>query len=135
MASKSPVFAGLVASASLLAACSSAPPAEKPSDQISEANFAVEQADELVSNDSQSLPLYRARNKLDKARELVASAETAAETRSNYPKARRLAEEAIVEARYASAKARSASAEANSAELQESLEALKQEINRLEGAE
>lgn len=123
MHSTTPVRYGMLLSAAvLLSACASAPP-EKPDDALSKAQYAITQAEQTVGRESQSVPLYEAKQRLDKARRL------ATEPKS-YLEARRLAEEATLDARLAQTQAEAKQAQAQKADLQESLETLREEIQQ-----
>ncbi|MCO6440959.1 MAG: DUF4398 domain-containing protein [Nitrococcus mobilis] len=106
----------------LLSACASAPP-EKPDDALSKAQYAINQAEQVVGRKSQSVPLYEAKQRLAKAHSLATEPK-------NYLKARRLAEEATLDARLAQSQAEARQAQAQKADLQESLETLREEIQQ-----
>jgi hypothetical protein len=92
---KNSVF-GLPAGALLLAGvmgCASAPP---PTDQMAEARLAVRQVQDSPAQDNAPAELRQARQKLEAAqREMDAE---------NYVQARRLAEQAVVDAQFADVK-------------------------------
>ena len=99
--------------------CSSVQP---PTATVSQAQLAIRQADQ--SKASQYAPL-----ELRKAQEKFAQAEKAMRN-EDYLKARRLAEEALVDARLAESKANSEMARRNAAELQKTIESLRAEAQR-----
>ncbi|MGH7874817.1 MAG: DUF4398 domain-containing protein [Candidatus Binatia bacterium] len=109
-----PLFVSLGA-----AACSSVRP---PTATVSQAELAIRQADQ--SKASQYAPL-----ELRNAQEKYAAAEKAMRN-EEYLKARRLAEEALVDAQLAENKANSAIARQNAAELQKTIETLRAETER-----
>lgn len=119
------LLAGLLAAAG----CASTPP-PKPEDALSRAEYAIAQATRAVDEPGQSVPLYEAEQKLQRARSLVA-----AENRSgaDVTRARRLAEEAVLDANLAEAQAARGAAERRIAELEESLATLREEIDRATG--
>lgn len=125
MRSTTPIrFFLLLSSAALLSACASAPP-EKPEEALSTAQYAITQANREVGEDTQSVPLYEAEKKLGQARALMGKPDATAE---DYLKARRLAEEATLDARLAQARADARQAQEQQAELEETLETLRKEI-------
>lgn len=124
MRSMTPVrFGMLLTAAVLLSACVSVPP-DKPDKALTKAQYAITQAEQAVGQ-RQSVALYEARKRLEKARGLVANTET---PEKHYLEARRLAEEATLDARLAQARAEAREAQAQKADLQESLETLREEI-------
>lgn len=106
-------------------ACASVQP---PGDAISRAQVAIRKADEAGASQYASLELL-------KAREKVARAEEAARDDDTWDEARRLAEQAAVDAELAEEKARSQRAQANAKEMQRSIESLRAEISRLQDKE
>ncbi len=112
----------VLVTAALLSACTSVPP-EKPDDALSKAQYAINQAEQVVGRESQSVPLYEAKQRLEKARSLTSEPK-------NYLKARRLAEEATLDARLAQSQAEAREAQARKTDLQESLETLREEIQQ-----
>ena len=115
----------------LITACASAP-LQKPDQAISTAQYAIQQAQQSVPQGAQSLPLYRAQQKLDRARALV---ETEDPTREGYTEARRLAEQAAIDARLAEVQAEAQQARTQTEKLEQSVLTLQQELNREEEAE
>jgi Domain of unknown function (DUF4398) len=99
--------------------CSSVQP---PTATVSQAQLAIRQADQ--SKASQYAPL-----ELRKAQEKIAQAENAMRN-EEYLRARRLAEEALVDARLAESKANSEMARRNAVELQKTIESLRAETQR-----
>lgn len=118
-------FSLLLACAALLSACATTP-AEKPNDALSKAEYAIEQAQRKVGQDTQSVPLYQAEKRLGQARNLVAKPDA---DEADYLKARRLAEEATLDARLAQAQTDAQQAQAQKADLQKSLETLREELH------
>jgi len=105
-----------------IAGCSSAQP---PTATVSQAQLAIREADQ--SKASQYAPL-----ELRKAQEKFAQAEIAMRN-EEYLRARRLAEEALVDARLAENKANSEMSRRNAAELQKTIESLRAETQRGSG--
>jgi len=95
---------------------------EPPTAAVSQAQLAIREADQ--SKASQYAPL-----ELRKAQEKFAQAEKAMRNKE-YLNARRLAEEALVDARLAESKANSEMARRNAAELQKTIESLRAEAQR-----
>ena len=108
-----------ISSAMGLVGCSSVQP---PTATVSQAQLAIREADQ--SKASQYAPL-----ELRKAQEKFAEAEKAMRN-EEYLKARRLAEQALVDARLAESKANSEMARRNAAELQKTIESLRAETQR-----
>jgi FtsZ-interacting cell division protein YlmF len=104
----------LVLAAILLAACSSVPP---PQEQLAAADLAVREADEAEAGAHAAAPLRKARDKLEQARAALEAKEHLA--------ARRLAEQALVDAQRAEAEARAAVAGQSFEEMQRSIEDLR----------
>lgn len=103
-----------------LSACSSIPP---PVEQIAVSRSAVERASSSPSAvDAAPVELQQARQKLDRAQ--------LAMTEKDYVLARRMAEQAEVDARVAESRASSTRGERALKEVQESIRALQDEINR-----
>ena len=126
MRSMTPVrFGTLLTAAVWLSACVSVPP-DKPDEALTKAQYAITQAEQAVGQ-QQSVALYEAKQRLEKARALVADPKA---PEKNYLEARRLAEEATMDARLAQARAEMLEAEAQKADLQESFETLREEIQR-----
>ena len=99
--------------------CSSVKP---PTGTVSQAQLAIRQADQ--SKASQYAPV-----ELSKAREKFNDAEKAMRN-EDYIKARRLSEQALVDARLAEVKAESETARQNAAELQKTIQTLRTEAER-----
>lgn len=108
-----------VAAVLIGAGCSSVQP---PTGTVSQAQLAIREADQ--SKASQHAPL-----ELRKAREKLADAEKAMRN-EEYVKARRLSEQALVDARLAEVKAESEIARQNAAELQKTIKSLRAEVER-----
>jgi Domain of unknown function (DUF4398) len=102
-----------------LAGCASDP---APEAEIAAAEVAVDDAEEANAPAQASGPYELARDKLDRAREAVEDGEMI--------EARRLAEQALVDAQLAEAEARSEVARQNAAELRASIEAIQDELAR-----
>ena len=111
-----PTSGALIASLLLLGACASPPP--RPTEQLAAADMAVEQAEASLA------PTF-APDQLEQAREKRNRAEEAAEN-DNSIRARRLAEQAVVDARLAEATADAAMAEQNLDEMEASVAALRE---------
>lgn len=125
MRSATPIrFFLLLSSALLLSACASVP-AEKPTEALATAQHAITLANREVAQDTQSVPLYKAEQKLAHARSLLSQPNT---TRQDYLKARRLAEEAALDARLAQARAEARQAQARQAALEETIETLRKAL-------
>ncbi|MDN5849369.1 MAG: DUF4398 domain-containing protein [Nitrococcus sp.] len=120
----------LPASAVLLVACTSNPP-EKPNNALATAQQAITLANREVTQKAQSVPLYEAEKKLNQARSIIGNPDA---TEEDYARARRLAEEATLDARLAQAQAAAYQAQARKIELGETLETLRENL-QLEGAE
>lgn len=110
------VIAGAVFS---LAGCASVPP---PKEQLAVSKAAVENASTADSTEFAPVELRAAREKLSEAERAMAD--------KDYARARRLAEEAEVDARLAQTKASSAKAEKAVAEAQEANRVLREELER-----
>jgi len=108
--------AGLVV---VLAACASGP---APEAEVAAAEVAVDQAEQANAPAQASGPYELARDKLERARDAMADGENV--------EARRLAEQALVDAQLAEAEARSEVARQNAAELRASIETLQDELAR-----
>jgi hypothetical protein len=110
------VGAGLVVG---LAACASDP---APEAELAAAEVAVDQAGQANAPAQAPGPYELARDKLERARDAMEDGENL--------EARRLAEQALVDAQLAEAEARSEVARQNAAELRASIETLQDEITR-----
>jgi hypothetical protein len=108
----------LVFVAVLAGGCAGTPPTEK----VEVAEAAVRQADTRGAGEEAALELRLARDKLERARVAMAQ--------ERYVTARRLAEQAQVDALLAEAKAQSAAALASAREMQDSIESLRGEAQR-----
>jgi Domain of unknown function (DUF4398) len=102
-----------------LGACSSVP---APEQQLANADTAVREAEEANAASEAPAPLRRAQDKLTQARAAMQAEE--------YVDARRLAEQAAVDAELAEVQARSTVAEENVEELRKSIELLRQEATQ-----
>ncbi len=102
-----------------LAGCESTPP---PSADLRAAEIAVGEAAEARAAEYAAGPFVLAQDKLDRAREAF--------EQEDYDTARRLAQQAEVDAQFAEASARSDIANARVAELRESIRILREEIER-----
>lgn len=114
----------LLSTAVLLSACASAP-LQKPDAALTKAEYAITQAEQAVGQSSQSVSLYEAKKRLGEARSLVAKPDA---TKDDYVRARRLAEEATLDARLAQTRAQAQQAQSQKADLQKSIETLREEI-------
>lgn len=104
-----------VAAVLLLASCAGEPPRES----VSKAELAVNQATESKAPQIAPLDLRKARDHLNDAKQAMQD--------KDYQKARRLAENAEVEAELAQAKTDAQNAEATVADLQQTIKALREE--------
>lgn len=120
-----PGVAVLVLSAVVLSGCAAAPVA--PSDAMQAAQLAIARAEEARIPDYDSPDLRSARDKLTRARAAIQAEDMVG--------ARRLAEEARVDAEAAAAKAGSARAQAVNLEMQRGIDALQQEMKRQSGGQ
>ena len=110
----------IAAGASLaLGACASDP---APEAELGAAELAVDQAEQANAPAQASGPYQLARDKLERARDAMEDGENL--------EARRLAEQALVDAQLAEAQARSEVAQSNAEELRTSIETLQEEITR-----
>jgi len=100
----------------LVLGCSARRP---PDAQMSTADLAIRSASDETASTHAPLDLRLAREKLDKAREAVKDDE--------YDRARRLAEESLVDAQVAEAKSRAAKAQDNLKQARDDVEALRRE--------
>ena len=106
-----------------LAACASDP---APDAEMGAAELALRQAEDADAAARAAAPYALARDKLERARDAMADGENL--------EARRLAEQALVDAQLAEAEARSAIARENAAELRQSIETLREELARRDPA-
>lgn len=111
--------AALALTASLALACASLPP---PTQTLAQAELAVREAEQANAREHASLELYQATEKLQTARRAMAN--------EDYVIARRLAEEALVQAQLAEQKAQTARAEQTAQELEETIAALRYQTGR-----
>lgn len=102
--------------AAALAACGTTPP---PREALAAADLAVREADESEAGTHAPAPLRRARDKLEQAR--------AAMQAEDHLRARRMAEQALVDAQLAEAQARSAIAQEQVSEMHEGIDQLRRE--------
>jgi predicted transcriptional regulator len=116
----SPVRIFLIGTALSLASCASKPPV--PSEQLAVSKAAIEQAQQAQANNYAPVELRQAQDKLSQAQ--------AAVQQENYEAAKRLAEQAEVDARLAETKAHSTRAQNAVAEINESIRALRLELER-----
>ena len=110
--------AGWVAAALMLAGCASAPP---PLAEIARSDAAISAAQQANAVSHAPLELGSAQQKLRQAR--------AAMTAEDYVAARRLAEEAEVEAQLAQAKSQSATAQQSLLQVRESIRVLREHLS------
>ena len=106
-----------------VAACASGPP---PDAEMGAAELALSQAEDAEAAARAPGPYALARDKVERARDAMADGENL--------EARRLAEQALVDAQLAEAEARSAIARENAAELRQSIETLREELARRDPA-
>jgi hypothetical protein len=109
----------LVCGALGVSACSSARP---PLESLSTAELAVRRADDRKTAQYAPLELRIAREKLDSAKQAMDA--------QDYDRARRLAEQALVDAQLAEVKASSESAHQAAQQIRRSIEALRREAER-----
>jgi predicted S18 family serine protease len=110
----------LIGAALSVGSCASKPPV--PSEQLAVSKAAIEQAQRAQANEYASVELRQAEDKLSLA--------YAAVQREDYAAAKRLAEQAEVDARHAETKSHSTRARNAVAEINESIQALRQELER-----
>jgi len=103
-----------------LASCASKPPV--PNEQLAVSKAAIEQAQRAQANEYAPVELRQAQDKLSQAQ--------AAVQREDYDLAKRLAEQAEVDARHAETKSNSTKARNAVAEINESIQALREELER-----
>lgn len=108
-----------VMAAAFVAGCASTPP---PLEQMASSRTAVEEAQRAGAAEHAPIELRDAQQKYASA--------NAAMGRQDYDQARRLANEAIADARLASTKAQGARAQNAAAEVNKSLEALRNELQK-----
>ena len=106
-----------------LAACASGP---EPDAEMAAAELALDQAEDADAAARAPAPYALARDKLERARAAMADGENI--------EARRLAEQALVDAELAEAAARSVIARENAEELRKSIETLREELARRDPA-
>jgi hypothetical protein len=94
-----------------------------PTDQIGDANKALERASQAHANQFAAFEMATADRKLNRARDLARSDQD-----EDRLEARRLAEQAALDARVAEAKSRLAEARTTNAETRKTLESLRKEI-------
>lgn len=94
-----------------------------PQSELSKAELAVNQAADSQAPQVEPVEFRKAREKLDEAK--------AAMNLEKYEEARRLAEQALVDAQLAEARAQAADARRAAEELRETIEKLRQEAERL----
>ncbi len=99
--------------------CSSVQP---PTATVSQAELAIREADQSKASQYAPLELRKAREKFNEAERAMRNEE--------YLKARRLSEQALVDARLAEVKAESEIARHNAAELQKAIKSLRAEAER-----
>lgn len=118
---------GVVLVGMLTACASSAPLRMKPDDAVSKAEYAIAQAQQNEASEYAPLPLYEARQKLERAQSLINQPQPSVE---DYAEAERLAEKAAMDATLAQSQAAAAQAQEQVEQVQESIETLRQELNR-----
>ncbi len=118
---KAAVLLLLLCGAMGLSSCAGKPPAATVS-QVSQAELAVQQANNSKAPQYASLELHTAREQLAGAQEALQKKE--------YTQARRWAERALVNAQLAETKAQSEQTRRTAAELQQSIEALRREAEQ-----
>ena len=111
-----------VASATILTVATGCSTVDPPKAQIAAADLAIQDATKSRAPEFAPLELRMARDKLDAAQRAM--------NKEEYSHARRLAEEALVDAELAEAKASSEAARKAASDLQQSLETLRREAER-----
>lgn len=119
---KSQIFYGLVCAALLLTSGCASSRIPAPSSEFAAAAQSVEQAEQVGAEEYAPLEIREARQKLDRARELMDDKEN--------KRAKMLIEQALVDAELAEAKSLSSKAQRAVDELQETIETLRAEIER-----
>jgi hypothetical protein len=114
----------LLALALALATGCASPPAPDTGRALAEAEYAIDEAARSVARPEQSMPLYRARQKLERARELRTSDDAD-------PMAHWLAEQALMDARHAEAEARARNAERRLDEVRREQEDLRRQLRQI----
>lgn len=112
-----------VLAGTLLFACSSTKP---PTQKLAQTQAAIKQAEQVGAQDYAPLAIRSARQKLDKAQDLV--------KQKKYEKAKRVADESAVDAELAETKSLSEKAQKAVDELRESIQTLKEEITNKQQA-
>ncbi len=113
------IAAPVVLTALSVAGCSTVGP---PKDSVAAADLAVQEANKTKAPEYSPLELRIARDKLEQAKRAM--------DKEEYTQARRLAEEALVDAQLATAKANSEEARRAANDLRQSLETLRREAQR-----
>lgn len=98
-----------------------------PKDSVAAADLAVREANKSKAPQYSPLELRRATDKLDEAKRAM--------DKEDYIRARRLAEEALVDAQLAEAKAASEDARRTASDVRQSLETLRREAQRSSGGD
>lgn len=111
-----------------LAACASTP-MNKPDDVVAKAQLAVTQAQQDKADQYAAKMLYNANKKLDSAKQLMRQDNP---SEQSYDKARRLAEEATVDAQLADARSEAKQAQAQAEQVHKGMHVLRQNMNRKE---
>lgn len=111
--------AGVIAVAAVIAGCASVP---KPTEQLAVSRSAITNAERAGGAEYAPVEMRAARDKMDRAGKAMA--------REDYEDARRLAEEAQVDARLAEKTAESAKAQKAAVALSDDIRVLREEINR-----
>jgi predicted S18 family serine protease len=108
----------LICGALGMVGCAGKPPLEA----LSQAELAVQEANQITASQYAPVDLQTAREQLDRAKQAMDDEE--------YDEARRLAEQALVNAQLAEAKAGAEKARQAAAELQKSIQTLRAELER-----
>jgi hypothetical protein len=117
---KNVAAAAMVAAGVFLSGCATTSP--PPTSQMAEAITSLKQAEDVGAAEYAGIEYRRAQTKLDEAQAALA--------KKRHKEARRLAEQASVDAELAAAKARSAKTQQAVNELRESIRTLQAEISR-----
>lgn len=112
--------------ACLLGACASTP-TNKPDAALAKAHYAISQAQQNGVGQATSKMLYSANQKLKQARQL---AHKKSPTQKDYDQARRLADEAALDAQLAAARSQAKQAQAQTQQVLKSVEALKKALKQ-----
>lgn len=111
----------LLCSLLLIAGCASV---ERPDTQLSQAESAIKHAEASKASEYAPVPLRKAEDKLEQARRAMDD--------EDYERARRLAEQALVDARLAETRTKTKQTKKSAQDLEAIIQSLKEEIDRLQ---